>query len=756
MDDLFGDGVFFVAMDGLESGNLVVPAIAAAMQFTFYEQQEQSSQLLNHLAGKRLLLILDNADQLLSGGLVEAILTRAPQVKILATSREALNLQQEWFHPIDGLAVMDKENEAGDEGEAGVADAVRLFQQSARRANPDFDLDRERVHVQRICRLVDGAPLGIELAAAWLKALSCEQIARELEQSLDFLSTSLRNIPDRHRSMRVVLEQTWHYLSAEEQRVFRRLSIFAGGFRADAAQAVAEASLRMLVSLVEKSVLHLAEDGRYRIHSLLRQLAAEKLAGDPSELAAAQARHSTVYMAFLQDRQLSIAGPDQKRVLAEVEEEMDNIRVAWTYAARHQRLDDLVAALPALFRFLWTRGRYEDGERLTAQVLDRLDGSSLTDEQWPAQIALTARRSQLAAARGAHQEALAMLDPALAEARRVGSLPEEALCLYVTGVIADYLGETDGALDNLNAARSLYQQLKDDAGMAETATVLGYAYIYLAGDYEHGQRLVEESLKLFRQIGDLSNIAETLDRIASIHWKLGQLDESEARYQECLAIARDIDQQFVVTRGIGGLGLVAWSRGQLDLAIQLMFERLERMQELGNEIEVYTSVNLLCGIHAHAGRYAEAKRLLDQYPGMQGTYFTAQIHVGAGAYAEAMRYLPHETASMLTASNHHDLASYLNGWAMLLMSDCALDRDGGTAGKVIPLTGEKRIRTALEIVTLLHTYAECRADTRKRAGDLLGQWQDKVQLSQSRAEDRRHEDRSIEKLAEEILTIHLA
>ncbi len=404
MEDLFGDGVFLVAMDGLESANLVVPAIAAALQFTFYEQQEQSSQLLNHLANKRLLLILDNADQLLTGGLVEEVLTRAPQVKILATSREALNLQQEWFYPIDGLAVMDKESEAGDEDKAGVADAVRLFQQSARRANPDFDLDRERVHVQRICRLVDGAPLGIELAAAWLKALSCEQIARELEQSLDFLSTSLRNIPDRHRSMRVVLEQTWHYLSAEEQRVFRRLSIFAGGFRADAAQAVAEASLRMLASLVEKSVLHLAQDGRYRIHSLLRQLAAEKLAGDPSELAAAQARHSTVYMAFLRDRQLSIAGPDQKRVLVEVEEEMDNIRVAWSHATRHQRLDDLVTALACALPLsldTWSlRGRRTSdcpGAWIDWTVL------ALTDEQWPAQIALTARRAQFAAARGAHQ-----------------------------------------------------------------------------------------------------------------------------------------------------------------------------------------------------------------------------------------------------------------------------------------------------------------------------------------------------------------
>ncbi len=230
--ELFADGVFFVALDGLADGELVTPAIAAALQFAFQEQQDETDQLLSYLANKQLLLILDNADQILVGDSIEAILARAPQVKILATSREALNFQQEWFHPLDGLGTTESDGSLNGTMKDEFA-RMRFSYFSSLHVGqiPDLASHVIACMLEQICRLVDGVPLGIELAAAWLKALSCEQVAQELAQSLDFLSTSLRNIPPRHRSMRVVLDQTWHYLSSKEQQTFRRLSIFAGGCR---------------------------------------------------------------------------------------------------------------------------------------------------------------------------------------------------------------------------------------------------------------------------------------------------------------------------------------------------------------------------------------------------------------------------------------------------------------------------------------------------------------------------------------------
>ncbi len=151
-------------------------------------------------------------------------------------------------------------------------DASEFFVRCALRAQPNFQPAHEHAYVEAICRSVGGVPLAIELAAAWLKGLTCQQIANELSRGIDILTSSMRDVPERHRSLRVVLEQSWRHLSGDEQRVFCRLSIFRGGFQSEAAQAVADTSLPMLLSQVDKSVLQVGQDGRYRIHPLLRQM----------------------------------------------------------------------------------------------------------------------------------------------------------------------------------------------------------------------------------------------------------------------------------------------------------------------------------------------------------------------------------------------------------------------------------------------------------------------------------------------------
>ena len=218
----------------------------------------------------------------------------------------------------------------------------------------------------------------------------------------------MRDVPARHRSIRAVLEQSWHYLTEEEQRIFRRLSVFLGGFRADAAQAVASTPIWTLAALVEKSVLQLMRDGRYRIHALLRQYGAEKLTEHSDELDLVRARHSEFYLAFLAKRKQSVAGESQTLVLAEIQDEADNIRAAWTFAAANGRLVDLDRAFPALFRFLWTRGRYEEGEHFIAQALAATADWSTT--QQPIRIRLRAHQALLASARGDHHRALSVLD----------------------------------------------------------------------------------------------------------------------------------------------------------------------------------------------------------------------------------------------------------------------------------------------------------------------------------------------------------
>ena len=277
----FSNGVYFVPLAPIGDPASLVAAIADAVGFSFFsqatgdEQSMQQRQLLNFLSQKHLLLVLDNFEQLLpAAGLLVDILRAAPRVKILVTSRERLSLQDEWALSIGGMRVpATLDSPEGVEAYS----AVQLFVHNARRAVVGFSLsEAERPFAVRVCQLVEGLPLGLELAAAWVKSLSCREIAEEIERSLDFLTTPLRDVPARHHSLRAVFEYSWRLLTEPQQTAFRRLSVFSGGFDREAALAVAGAALPILTALVDKSLLYRRESGRYELHEVLRQYARRK------------------------------------------------------------------------------------------------------------------------------------------------------------------------------------------------------------------------------------------------------------------------------------------------------------------------------------------------------------------------------------------------------------------------------------------------------------------------------------------------
>ena len=239
----FADGAAFVALAPVAAPDLIAPAIADALGFSFYGQANPSGQLIDFLQEKSLLLLLDNFEHLVDGAdfLVE-LLQRAPQVKLIVTSRERLNLQGEWVIELQGLP-LPRNADGWKNGEqlVGFDDsaAVALFLQTARRSYAGFTLaPADRAAVARICRLVEGMPLGIELAAAWVRVLPLGEIADEIARTLDFLAASARDLPARHRSLRAVFEHSWNLLTDDERIVMRRLSVFRGGFSRAAAAAV--------------------------------------------------------------------------------------------------------------------------------------------------------------------------------------------------------------------------------------------------------------------------------------------------------------------------------------------------------------------------------------------------------------------------------------------------------------------------------------------------------------------------------------
>ena len=364
--DTFARGAFVVYLQPLRSAEFFVSAVADALGVSLTGQEPPLVQLVRYLSDKEALIIMDNFEHLLAAaGQLATLLSSTPHVKYLITSREALNLQEEWLYPVAGLTFpTDLASDLAGQDD----DAVQLFNERARRVYSEFAPDREVEDVIRICQLVEGMPLALELAAAWRKTLNCQEIADEIQGGLEFLTTRHRNVLERHQSMQTVFDQTWRRLNEREQDVFKRLSVFRGGFQRDAVVEVTGASLPTLSTLVDKSLLRLDNNGRYQIHELLRQYAAEQLGGSVEDVQQTQAAHANFYIQFLHQRSGDICGGRQREALLEIRADLDNIRVAWLWAVAQGDADALQKGSESLGLYYQFLGGYLEGMALFSQA----------------------------------------------------------------------------------------------------------------------------------------------------------------------------------------------------------------------------------------------------------------------------------------------------------------------------------------------------------------------------------------------------
>ncbi|MBL8161676.1 MAG: AAA family ATPase [Anaerolineae bacterium] len=347
----FPGGFCFIPLQPLNSHEYIIAALVEHLNFPLSLNKGLFEQLLEYLGEKSLLLVIDNFEHLLEGiHLLSGILAHAPHVKILTTSRERLNLVEEWVYDIGGLSFPANDSETDIENYG----AVQLFMQNARRVHHRFALTAaHKQTVSRICRLVSGMPLGIELASAWVRVLPCEVIADEIEHSLDILETTSGNITPRHQNMRAAFEPTWNRLSEDERRVFMKLSIFRGGFTREAAEYVAGATVRSLSALVDKSLLRLDTNGRrYSIHELLRQYGEEKLDASLHTQNETLDLHCAYYMHFLREREIDIVFLGRQReAIEQINNDLENVRGAWRRAVIQGRFEEISQAAEGLWDF---------------------------------------------------------------------------------------------------------------------------------------------------------------------------------------------------------------------------------------------------------------------------------------------------------------------------------------------------------------------------------------------------------------------
>lgn len=712
----FSDGVGFVPLAPVSGAEHLLPALADAIGFTFYGPTDPGLQLLNYLYSKRMLLVLDGLEHLReAAGLIADILSRAPGVKLLVTSRERLRLQGEWVFELKGLSfpVLAHPGE-GTESTASEAvtaaleayGAVALFLQCARRAGLGFRLTpRNREAVLRICQLVEGLPLGIELAASWIRALPVEEIALEIERDLNFLATSAPDVPDRHRSIRAAFDHSWKLLSDDERRVLARLSVFRGGFRRAAAEQAAGATLPMLSGLVEKSLVRHAA-ARYDLHELVRQYAAMRLQADPQAEAEARWRHAEYYFALLHAREPDLRDERQKSALAELSAEIDNVHAAWDWALAQGRVSALRPATTALMVYHELRNRFHDGDALFGRALavartqtrDRPDDPTL-------QIALAdlqAQRAYFGFRLGRMAESQAMLRDSLAILREHGEWAVYADVLWYHAFACWFGGDFAAASEAALESRELNTKLGRSWQVAIVSVILG-GVAHEQGAYANAQRQLDEALGRCRATGDPRLISFALSLLSRTHQALGQFAETRDLLREGYGQAADTGDRYGMGLALEQLALASHAVGDSSEARRLFGEGLALYREIGDPWSLSRALN-------HRGRF----------------------HLGVGEAADARRDF------------REALATAMGGGAMAN----ALDALAGLAAAQAQ-AGPEGMAAALELALLVGNHPASADETRERAGQLRDELE--ARLTPQQREAVRTRVRALDRVIGELL-----
>lgn len=590
VQDVFADGVYFVPLASIGSINAVISMIADAIHFAFYGPSDPTVQLLNHLQDKHLLLLLDNLEHLLveesqQETLVELlleILRQAVHVKLVTTSREALGLQDEWVVEVAGLPIPARtDTEGGTQNTS-----VELFLQRARRAHVGFFATQEDFPaIVRICQLVDGMPLGIELAAAWVRTLSCDEIAEELERGLGFLSVSARDVPARHRSMQAVFDQSWKLLSEQEQTALLRLSVFRGGFRREVAEQVANATLQVLSTLVTKSLIRRSNAGRYDLHELVRQFALAKLADDAEQMHIAQEQHSLYYLRLLREQGLRLQTRHQKEAVADLTGDMDNIRSAWDWSIATHEFIRLYQVSARLMHLCEVRNWFQEGDTTFRKTANAMQASGQRADlelvQRVALHAMLAHWGYFQLRLGKAQEAYNILLPSAAFLRASAEPIPASYSLFYLGIDCWILGKFSEAKKSLQASRILASECGEYWFEAMASEFLGGVSTE-QGEYNQARQYLSEALTMLRRLGDPSMTAHTLSYVGRTMQSLGEYREADKLLHESLELSRENGYRFATGLALDGLGELAYIEGRYKDALPLFSESASLFQELGD------------------------------------------------------------------------------------------------------------------------------------------------------------------------------
>ncbi|MCP4231560.1 MAG: adenylate/guanylate cyclase domain-containing protein [bacterium] len=641
--DEYADGVFFVPLESLESHEFMVNKIADSLNFNLQGKLDPREQLLGYLKEKRLLLLLDNFEHIIEAvETVYDILQAAPLLTILATSRRSLDLHCEWLFEVSGLTIdFDDSTDDITEGE----DAAQLFLESVRRVRQDFQIQPgEKKAIVDICRSVEGMPLGIELAATHARILDFKEIAFEIKRNLGFLRTTSSDVPERQQSMKGVFEYSWQLLSEKEKDMLRCISVFSGGFSVEAAEEFVGASVFGLSALMDKSMLRKTQWGRFEIHPVLKQFAEKKLEEYASEKKEIQGKHCRFFADFVQTREDELNGENQARVLAEMDDEIGNIRVGWREAVKEADSELIDKYLHSMFIYYDIKGWFKEGAKAFAEAAE-----ALQNDKGIVYAAVMSRQGMFEYRLGNNEKARKLSMESLFITQQHDDKKERAISLRILGELEFYLGSFDSAEEYVVESRNIYCEIGNIAGQGACLNLLG-RIASGRGDFEAAKGFYTDSLCIWEKMGNRRLLARLQNNLGTVSQYLGENKEARAFFLQSLAINEDVyDNRNLYDEIVNGeritrepkkysktkphylihsegtnwigdkqltsiclnnLGIVADEMGSFEDAKKLHLESLEIKRDLGYRDGIANSLKNLGGVSTKLKEYKQARNFL--------------------------------------------------------------------------------------------------------------------------------------------------
>jgi predicted ATPase/DNA-binding SARP family transcriptional activator len=720
----FDDGVFFVPLADVEDAQQLAPVIRDVLGLSADDSLSAEHSLRDYLRPRQTLLLLDNLERLPDGApLLVELLQAAPRLKILVTSQAHLNLQSEWLMRVEPLPFPSSRNERWEQAGQGW-DSMRLFVQRARQVEANFDLSSATgPGVARLCRLVEGLPLAIELVAARMNTYSPAALAHELERSPEQLATTRQDVPPRQRSLQALFDYSWELLQASERALLQRLVVFRGSFDVEAAMTIAGATPAALAALASKSVLRRAPDGRYTLPRLLRQCADKKLQADPAQRETLYQRHCAYYAALVQQKEPDLRPNPHPQTLAAIDVELKNARAAWRRALAPGKAPSIAVIerlQPGLFRYFDARGSFRQGLECFGHAAERLErwqaaqesnsGAKLlalllrrqghfADAGGDYALAVTAARRavELSAQAGdqagqvegyiawgqalcgqeRHQAAQAPLERALALAREINYGFGEAHSLFLLAGVYRRQGNDSQALECYQRALALYRSANHRHNKAHLLITLGQVHRFL-GDYASAQYHLEQARAIHRAAGNRLGEALALENLGALYSSLGDYKTGQGYYEQALALCRQIGHTAKEAGNLEQLSLLHHHQGQHEAAHTCSQQALDLNRELADQAGQAHSLTCLAralaaqgNLPAAADAHQQAIRLRRDAPHLDDLLGLAHVAQAQGNNARALALVDETLARVETAgagSVENRPQFYLNCYRILRAS----------------------------------------------------------------------------------------